>query len=141
LNSYVKNVAAFNCPADKGDAFSSTPSNWSCYRSWGNSYLTMWSQAFYRVKIVTGMTSDPANHPPIKMTEVAQKPTTKIICGDWSWPANRTLADARSEWHNDKGKRYDNMLYGDGHTQFYHFTSDLDNWYATPPPDMNFIWW
>jgi prepilin-type N-terminal cleavage/methylation domain-containing protein len=141
LTSYVKNVASFNCPADKGDTYSSTPQGWSCYRSWGNSYLIEFAYDYYRVKHVTGFASDPVNYPPIKMTEVGQKPTTKIICGDWPWHANRIISDPKEEWHNDKGKRYENMLYGDGHTQYYHFPDDMQNWFTSPAPDMSFTWW
>ena len=65
----------------------------------------------------------------------------KLICGDWPWHANRSTADARAEWHSDKGKRYENMLYGDGHTEYYHFPADLDNWWYSPAPDKNFTWW
>lgn len=139
LNVYVKNVASFSCPADKGDTYSSTPDGWSCYRSWGNSYLIEWVVDRFRVQHVTG--SSAAGVPGIKMSEVGRKPTSKIICGDWPWHANRSTSDPRAEWHNDKGKRYENMLYGDGHTQYYSFPSTMDNWETYPAPDMEFTWW
>jgi hypothetical protein len=140
LDHYVKNVAAFNCPADKGDSYSSTPQGWSCYRSWGNSYLTEWWADFFRTKHVTSNSAD-TSVAPIKAGEIAQRPTTKLICGDWPWHANRSTVDPRAEWHSDKGKRLENMLYGDGHTQYYHFPNDMDNWLTSPPPDINFTWW
>jgi prepilin-type N-terminal cleavage/methylation domain-containing protein len=141
LNKYVKNVATYNCPADKGDTYSSTPAGWSCYRSWGNSYLIEFMSDFFRVKYVTGWTGDPVNYPPIKMSEVGRKPTNKVICGDWPWHANRIITDPRAEWHNDKGKRYENMLYGDGHTQYFHFPAETDNWFTSPAPNPGFDWW
>ena len=141
LNHYVKNPAAYNCPADKGDTYSDTPRDWSCYRSWGNSYLIEFAYDFFRVKHVTGWASDPVNYPPIKMSEVARKSSNKIICGDWPWHANRTITDSRAEWHNDKGKRYENMLYGDGHTQYFRFPQETDNWFTSPAPDPGFTWW
>jgi prepilin-type N-terminal cleavage/methylation domain-containing protein len=141
LTTYVRNVGSFNCPADKGDTYSSTPQGSSCYRSWGNSYLIEFAYDFYRVKHVTGSSSDPVNYPPIKMSEVAQASASKIICGDWPWHANRTITDPRAEWHNDKGKRFENMLYGDGHTQYYHFPNEMETWFTLPVPDKGFTWW
>jgi len=148
LNRYVNNVAAFSCPADKGDDFSATPAGWTCYRSWGNSYMTVWNLDLYRIQHVTGSdgTGYPPHNDPIKMSEVAQKPTTKIICGDWPWSGNRSVNAPQELWHNDKGKRYENMryenmLYGDGHTEYYHFPPDMDKWLWSPMPDMGFSWW
>jgi prepilin-type N-terminal cleavage/methylation domain-containing protein len=143
LNKYIKNVASFSCPADKGDDYSGTPAGWSCYRSWGNSYQTIWFLDCFRIQHVTGSDGtglQPARDP-IKMSEVARKPASKIICGDWPWAGNRSDNDPKELWHNDKGKRFENMLYGDGHTQYYHFPNDMDNWFTSPPPDMNFTWW
>jgi prepilin-type N-terminal cleavage/methylation domain-containing protein len=140
LNHYVKNPEAYHCPADRGDAYSDTPKDWSCFRSWGNSYMVEWWQDFFRVKRVTSNVGDPSI-PPIKSTEIAQKSASKIICGDWPWHGNRALTDPRIDWHNDKGKRYEAMLYGDGHTQFYNFPAEMDNWFTSPPPDIGFTWW
>jgi prepilin-type N-terminal cleavage/methylation domain-containing protein len=140
LNTYVKNVANYSCPADKGDTYSSTPTGWNCYRSWGNSYLIEWWADYFRVKHITSNSGDPGT-PPIKMSEIGQKPTTKVLCGDWPWHANRTISDPRAEWHNDKGRRFENMLYGDGHTQYYHFPTEMDSWLTSPAPDINFTWW
>jgi prepilin-type N-terminal cleavage/methylation domain-containing protein len=140
LNAYVQNVAAFSCPADKGDSFSSTQPDKSCFRSWGNSYLVQYYFDFFRVSHVTGKVGDPSVVP-IKMTEVARMPASKVICGDWTWHGTRTSTDPRDLWHNDKGARYENMLYGDGHTVFYHFPNEMDTWLNSPPPDMAFTWW
>ena len=141
LYNYIKNAEAFHCPTDKGDTYSSTPQGWSCFRSWGNSYLIEFARDYFRVKHLTGAKSDPVQYPPIKMSEVRTSPVNKIICGDWPWHANRTITDPRAEWHNEKGKRYENMLYGDGHTQYYHFPEQMDNWFTSPPPDSSFTWW
>jgi hypothetical protein len=43
-------------------------------------------------------------------------------------------------WHNYKGKRFENMLFGDGHVENYHFPKEMDNWISISP-DMNFQWW
>ena len=78
---------------------------------------------------------------PIKQSEVALKPVTKIIQGDWPWHANRDSADPRTVWHFAKGTRYENMLFGDGHVQNYRFPPEMDHWLDAPLPDRNFDWW
>ena len=77
---------------------------------------------------------------PIKDSEVSKKPATKIIQGDWPWHANRSIVNSKSIWHNDKGKRFENMLFGDGHVENYRFPKELDNWISTAP-DPEFKWW
>jgi len=140
LNRYVGNVETFHCPADKGDALN--PNAKSCYQGWGNSYLVAWYPGF-RVQKVTGDGGAPKGSveaTPIKESEVARKPTTKIIQGDWPWHANRDIKDKRSIWHNYKGKRYENMLFGDSHVENKHFPAAMDGWGGTAP-DINFDWW
>jgi hypothetical protein len=68
------------------------------------------------------------------------RPTSKIIQGDWPWHANRSILSDRSVWHNYKGKRFENMLFGDGHVENYRFPKEMDNWIGIAP-DMNFQWW
>ncbi|MHB8520512.1 MAG: type II secretion system protein [Limisphaerales bacterium] len=140
LNKYVGAVDSFHCPADKGDALNPVPK--SCWEGWGNSYLVEWSGDAFRVRQVTGDSTAPrtAAGTPIKDSQVAQKPTTKIIQGDWPWHANRTTVDAHSVWHNYKGSRYENMLFGDGHVESYRFPKEMDNWIGNTP-DINFAWW
>jgi prepilin-type N-terminal cleavage/methylation domain-containing protein len=140
LNAYVGAVEVFSCPGDRGDALN--PQAKTCYRGWGNSYLVEWAGDAFRVKKVTGDSKNPNQEygKPIKASEVAQKPTTKILLGDWPWHANRGVYDARTEWHNYRGKRFENMLFGDGHVEFFQFPKELDQWISTPP-DINFRWW
>jgi prepilin-type N-terminal cleavage/methylation domain-containing protein len=140
LNVYVGAVEAFHCPADRGDALN--PQAKSCYLGWGNSYLVEWAGDAFRVKKVTGDSKNPTaeSGKPIKASEVAQRPTTKVILGDWPWHANRSTFDRRSEWHNFKGRRYENMLFGDGHAEYFQFPKEMDNWIGIAP-DMNFKWW
>jgi len=140
LNRYVQATEVFHCPADKGDALNPTPK--SCWEGWGNSYLIEWAGDWGGVKHVTGDSLNPQGAPAIKATEVGMRPTTKIICGDWPWHPNRGISDARTSWHNYKGKRYMNMLYGDGHVQYWHFPKDYD----TNPKyqggyDITNAWW
>ncbi len=135
LNIYAGAVEIFQCPADKGDDLNPIPK--SCWLGWGNSYLVEWSGAAFRVEQVTGA---PGGTPPIKESRISLKPTTKIIQGDWPWHANRNIEHKNSVWHNYKGNRYENMLFGDGHVENYRFPKAMDNWISINP-DINFTWW
>ena len=140
LNKYVNAVDLFQCPADRGDALN--PQAKSCFLGWGNSYLVEWAGEAFRVKHVTGDSKAPGTPAgtPIKASEVALAPATKILLGDWPWHANRSTTDRRTEWHNYKGKRYENMLFGDGHVEYLHFPKEMDDWIGMTP-DINFKWW
>jgi len=141
LNRYVGAVEVFHCPADHGDALNIQVK--TCWEGWGNSYLVEWSGDGFRVKQVTGDSQAARGSPgatPIKESEIARKPTTKIIQGDWPWHANRSSTDKRTVWHNYKGRRYENMLFGDSHVENFRFPKELDNWIGMPP-DVNFTWW
>jgi prepilin-type N-terminal cleavage/methylation domain-containing protein len=143
LFRYVPDVNSFHCPADAGDALN--PEVKSCWEGWGNSYLVEWYGDAFRVKKVTGAPglapSDPAGTP-IKTSEVARKPSNKLIQADWPWHANRNINDKRTVWHNYKGRRYENVLFGDGHVENYHFPKEMntDMWMSITP-DPNFLWW
>jgi prepilin-type N-terminal cleavage/methylation domain-containing protein len=149
LNLYVPSVASFNCPADKGDSFSNTPKGRTCYTSWGNSYLPQWVNDHFRTRRVTAdsrAARGSVENTPMKESELSRGPVNKIIHGDWPWHANRPLgesgsADSRNIWHAYKGKRFQNMLFGDGHAENYHFPPEMQNWVTSPSPDPNFKWW
>jgi hypothetical protein len=103
--------------------------------------LVQWRVDSFRVKYITGSGGKYyARNNPMKASDVARKPATKIIQGDWPWHANREITSPRSEWHNIRGKRVEVMLFGDGHVEFFKFptTPDLP---LTGPPDINFLWW
>lgn len=135
LNKYAGSVDVFQCPSDQGDDLNPVPK--SCFIGWGNSYLVEYGGDAFRVAQVTGA---PGGNPPIKESRVAQKPTTKIIQGDWPWHANRNIEHNKSIWHNYKGKRYENMLFGDGHVESKKFPAAMDNWISIAP-DINWDWW
>jgi prepilin-type N-terminal cleavage/methylation domain-containing protein/prepilin-type processing-associated H-X9-DG protein len=142
LNKYAPATRTIYCPADHGDALN--PAAKTCCDGWGNSYLVEWGADFAGVKRVTGDSLNPAEAPAIKANEVAKRPTTKIICGDWPWHPNRGVNDPRDSWHNYKGKRYMNMLFGDAHVQYWRFPAsyDTDSRYQTVGwYDMNGAWW
>ena len=139
LNIYVVNKEVFHCPADKGDALNPVPK--SCWEGWGNSYLVEWSGNAFRVKAVTGTGPKfPPPVAPIKASEIARKPSTKIIQGDWPWHANRVITDPRSIWHNIRGRRSEAILFGDTHVEFYLFPADLAN-HAGDTPNPNYLFW
>jgi prepilin-type N-terminal cleavage/methylation domain-containing protein len=140
LNRYTGNTEVFHCPADQGDELN--PPAKSCWLGWGNSYLVEWAGDAFRVEKVTGDILAPKNPQgiPNKESRIAIKPNNKVIQGDWPWHANRNIQAKRSVWHNYKGKRYENMLFGDGHVENYRFPKEMDNWGSTPP-DPSFLWW
>ena len=78
---------------------------------------------------------------PIKSSEIARSPVNKIIQGDWPWQGTRDINDKKSVWHNYKGKRTFNMLFGDGHVENYLFPKEYVNWQLSPPYDPKFKWW
>src|SRR5208282_607126 len=132
LYSYARNVEVFRCPSDNGDSYDPSVNN--CYDRYGNSYLVEFSMDAFGVQMVT----DFIGGKPIKESEVARKPTTKIIMGDWIWHPNRPLNLPQSVRHNYKGQRRLNMLYGDGHVENSKLPATLD---VYQPVDINYLWW
>jgi prepilin-type N-terminal cleavage/methylation domain-containing protein/prepilin-type processing-associated H-X9-DG protein len=148
LNKYVAAYESWRCPADKGDSLwkSMFPKGIrSCYDAWGNSYLTVWAVETLRVKHVTGDSRAAKGSPqatPIKTSEIARGPSNKLIQGDWPWWADRDKNDPWSQWHNYKGQYRFNVLFGDGHTEFFAFPKEAYTWnYSGPAPDPSFKWW
>lgn len=140
LNVYVGAVEVFHCPADKGDFLYSAK---DCFNEYGNSYLVQFQHDSYRVKHVAGdsrFARGTYEATPIKADEVSRKPSSKIIQGDWPWHANRGVVDTKSIWHNYRGQSRFNMLFGDGHVQYFLFPKDLPDWIWTPV-DSGFTWW
>jgi prepilin-type N-terminal cleavage/methylation domain-containing protein len=152
LNIYVPAAETFHCPSDHGDSYWPTESKPSCYAAWGNSYLVMWALDWFRVKHITGDKRAPAGSPeatPIKSGEIARKPSNKIIQGDWPWHGSRDAGDGavtavwkdKSVWHNNRGKRGWNMMYGDGHVALFLFPKGYDPSWMGRAWDINYDWW
>ena len=142
LNVYTATVEIYRCPNDKGDT--EQPQMKSAYEAYGNSYRVQYAIDTWRVKHVTGDSKAARTSPearPIKTSEIAQSPVNKIIQGDWHWHGNRDINDKRSIWHNDKGKPVFNMLFGDGHTEYYKFPPVYKEWGWSPAPNKEFKWW
>ncbi len=143
LNQYTLAIAVWRCPNDRGDKLNSLPIK-SCYGSYGNSYLVQFQHDSFRVRHVAGDANAPRNSyegTPIKSSEVALGPSHKIIQGDWPWHANRGTVDTKSIWHNYKGSGRFNMLFGDGHVEFFSFPKETENWTFDPKPNRSWKWW
>lgn len=151
LNHFLPAPEVYFCPADRGDSLVDElrlrriP---TCYAGYGTSYLVQWAIDTWRVKHVAGDSLAPTTPQgkPIKTAEVAVRASSKIIQGDWHWHGNRhdpTLPtySMSSAWHNYRGQTRFNMLFGDGHVEFFAFPKDYRLWDFSPPPDPNFKWW
>jgi len=142
LNRYTQVYTLWRCPADKGDYLNGANIR-NCYKSYGNSYLVQFQHDSFRVRHVAGDANGPDSYSrtPIKTSEIALGPSHKIVQGDWAWHANRGNTDQKSIWHNYKGRSRFNMLYGDGHVEFYQLPDKLRDWTFDPPPNRNWLWW
>lgn len=159
LNPYVlMQVRVFDCPADKGDAFTSMSPNSNCFGVYGNSYLVQWADSdnplvpadstkrfSYRTISVTAAATGASTYcgaTPLKTTQSVGPSSAKIVQGDWVWQADRGNTDPRSVWHNYKGKNLAVMLYLDAHVAAYHFPAGMSNWTFTPSPTpATWLWW
>ncbi len=136
LNQYSQNVNVFQCPSDKGDSLNLGVN--SCWNAWGNSYLVEWCYDDFGVAAVTGSKGKyAAPSLPIKASRVGLRPTTKILLGDWPWQTNRSTMVSANIWHNFSGQRRENVLFGDGHSEYYKFPDNP----TKAPPDPNYIYW
>ena len=134
LNTYAQSVEVFACPSDKGDSLSNVD---HCYNAWGTSYLPQFSHDSFRVKMVC----DSKRGRSIKSGEIALSATNKIIQGDWTWHPNRTKDNPKYLWHNVRGQFRNNILFGDGHVDFYKFPNEAPSWIWSPPPNPGWKWW
>ena len=169
LNAYVgltgtdstnsSSYQLFRCPADKGEQ--SSPPKTTIFEINGNSYREMWAGHSWRVQRTTGArvtVNNPlaqAGSEPIKLAAVAKSAANKVISGDHNWHGNRPAENPRNMWHNYKGQRRNNVLFGDSHVQFFQFPREIQsdpnyaNYYsgslsAVPlpyRPDSGFVYW
>jgi prepilin-type N-terminal cleavage/methylation domain-containing protein/prepilin-type processing-associated H-X9-DG protein len=143
LNKYVPSVTTWHCPADKGDVNYGAV---NCFVNYGNSYCPEHVYEYWRVQHITAdsaLSEDAGDSVPIKGREVAIHPVNKVIQGDWEWE-NQSYNPATSPgawWHNYKGQRRFNMLFGDGHVVFFTFPNDTTQFETAPPPDPAYLYW
>ena len=137
LNKYAASVGVFLCPSDKGDSLHSID---HCYTAWGTSYLPQFSHDSFRVKMVCGVRND-RNSRSIKSGQIARSPSNKIIQGDWTWHPNRTKDNPKYLWHTVQGHFRNNILFGDGHVDFFKFPNEAPGWIWSPPPHSSWKWW
>ena len=141
LSPYAPTVEVFWCPADQGDALYNEE---HCFTGYGNSYLPQFGHDSFRVRHIVGDSRvDPNSYggTPMTLREVGLSPVNKVFQGDWHWHPNRGNQDAKSIWHNYKGQARYNMLFGDGHVEFYQFPADLKDHTFGIDPDPSHTWW
>lgn len=144
LNQYVTALEAWRCPSDKGDYLYGAK---NCFIEYGNSYCTQHHYDSWRTAHLTA--DSDRNYlgrgpsAPIKSSQVARSPANKIVQGDWTWEEGSYDPNNPSAWwHNWRGQRRQNMLFADGHIEFYRFPPEMANWGgANPPPDPSYRWW
>ncbi len=149
LNRYAVNVNLFHCPSDKGDSL--VPQFRTAWEMSGTSYRTQWGYNSFRVLHVTGDVGKPTR--PITTATISRRPVNKIIMGESPFHGNRLSTEVDSVWHNFKGRRGYNMLWGDSHASFYKFPKEMDDpilWTffvadddTSNPyrPQPDFYWW
>jgi len=121
LNKYIASLQSWHCPSDKGDP---NYGAMNCFVEYGNSYCTQWDVDSWGVKHVTGETGSSTDSP-IKASDIAIRPATKIIQGDWIWENAGYNPAANPPWHSYKGQRRFVMLFGDHHVEFFRFPLNI----------------
>ncbi len=137
LNAYAPGANVFACPSDKGDSLHDVKNSFNAY---GNSYFPQFSVNQFRVKMVCGIKGN-RDVRSIRTSEIARSPVNKIIQGDWNWHPNRTSVDLKHLWHNIRGQYRSNLLFGDGHVDFFPFPDEAASWNRSPEPDPDWDWW
>ncbi len=141
LNTYVRAWETFRCPSDKGDQLVGAT---NCYLQYGTSYLPQFQHDSFRTRHTAGDANFPPGSyewRPMKASDVAVRPVNKILCGDWLWHPNRGTTSSKSIWHNWRGSSRMNMLFCDGHVEFYRFPPEMIDWIWSPAPDPSWKWW
>ncbi len=151
LNKYVSAAETFHCPSDRGDSYWPEESKPSCYAAWGTSYLPMWALDWFGVKHTTADSKargTPAGTP-IKTSEISLGAVRKIIQGDWPWMGSRDAGDGvvnraalgKSLWHNNRGQRGWNIMWGDGHVSQFRFPANFGPAQVSMPVSRTNAWW
>jgi len=141
LNKYVPAVNTWQCPADKGDPNYSAK---NCFTDYGNSYCPEHDFDVWRVQHITADT-DPSyagGAVPITTSQIIRAVSNKIIQGDWEWEnqSYNLNTAAGAWWHNSQGERRFNMLFADGHVEFFQFPADTPQ-YQYEAPNPGYLYW
>jgi prepilin-type N-terminal cleavage/methylation domain-containing protein len=134
LNKYVVSRGSWHCPTDKGDPNYGAQ---NCFVEYGNSYCTQWAYDSWGVNHISGAAGGGATGP-IKSSEVARRPVTKIIQGDWIWENAGFDPSKNPPWHSYKSQRRYVMLFGDNHVEFFRFPLNIAT--AAPVSVTNAYW-
>ena len=121
LDKYVVAVGSWHCPSDKGDP---NYGALNCFVEYGNSYCTQWAVDSWGVKHLAGQPGGGSSRP-IKSSEIAVRPVTKIVQGDWIWENAAFDPGQNPPWHSYKSQRRYIMLLGDGHVEFFRFPLNI----------------
>ena len=162
LNSYLGNQAGVSaCPSDRGDAKKAGVD--SCFDAYGTSYQIQWNYggniANFGVVPITGGADlitgggrklDVVNRPAAKMGSPIRfggkiyrgQWSQKIILGDFNWHGNRPITDARVLWHRPSSPnvRQQNMLFADGHAEFFTFPRNYGSQFLPVNAAVNGFW-
>ena len=131
LNAFLDETGKVaQCPSEKGDSLQNGIDN--CFEDIGSSYLVQWSQSAFSVLLVT---SNNVNNLP-KVIDW-DEPVKKIILGDWSWHGNRRLSNPDTRWHDQKNRRF-NMLFADGHVEYFMFPLAIEGGLGAADPSRGF---
>ena len=133
LNPYLTTAEVVRCPDDKGDPYKNVA---NCFDAYGTSYLLPYKLDLFGVRHVTAI-GVPNTLSPMR-AGLRGPASTKIILGDFTWPPNRRLTDARTRWHGPtrpSKERRMNMLFLDGHAEPFTFPA------ANVPPDPSRGYW
>ena len=131
LNAFLDDTGKVaQCPSDLGDSMSFFVNN--CFEDVGTSYLVQWNSNAFAVARVT-------DNDPNQLISASSwtEPTTKMIMGHWTWHANRKLSYPDTRWHDKKNRRF-NMLFADGHVEFFKFPLALESGLGGPDPSRGF---
>jgi len=135
LNFYSA-PAVYQCPRDKGDSHAGLNNVWEAF---GNSYIVQYAVDSFRIKYITTRLA-PGHGPPVKIGAIGRT-ENKILAGDWPLHANRLITDKRTHWHTRGEKRAFNIVFADGHAQFFTFPKTYVWAEEFVPASPSYLWW
>lgn len=137
LNTMAPSVNVFCCPRDKGDTLTDT--SIPLFIAYGNSYVMQTGEDSFRIKYLLSLANGTYG-PPVKPSAITRT-DNKIIAGEWPLHPNRPLNDKRTQWHNHGEKRAFNVVFADGHAEYYIFPASFVVGDAGMLGDPSYTWW